>query len=85
MRSAGASMKQGKKRNLLPMFFVFLVIVLQLHFHLVSEIFYSRRNSVAEPDPGSGAFLPPGSGMNFYRIPNLGSRIQGVCFLVRFS
>jgi hypothetical protein len=26
--------------------------------------------SVADPDPGSGAFLPPGSGMNFFRIPD---------------
>jgi hypothetical protein len=34
--------------------------------------------SVADPDPVSGAFLPPGSGMNFFRIPDLGSRIQGV-------
>jgi hypothetical protein len=27
--------------------------------------------SVADPDPGSGVFLPPGSGMNFFRIPDL--------------
>jgi hypothetical protein len=28
--------------------------------------------SVADPDPGSGAFLPldPGSGMGFFRIPD---------------
>jgi hypothetical protein len=26
--------------------------------------------SVADPDPGSGAFLPSGSGMNFFRIPD---------------
>jgi hypothetical protein len=34
------------------------------------------------PDPGSGAFLPPGSGsgMNFFRIPDP----RGM-FLVRFS
>jgi hypothetical protein len=30
-------------------------------------------NSVADPDPRSGAFLPPGSGMNFF--PDPGSRI----------
>jgi hypothetical protein len=36
--------------------------------------------SVADPDPGSGAFLPPGSGMNFFRIPDP----RGM-FLVRFS
>jgi hypothetical protein len=26
--------------------------------------------SVADPDPGSGAFLPPGSGMLLSRIPD---------------
>ncbi len=31
--------------------------------------------SVADPDPGSGAFLTPGTGMGFFRIPDLGSRI----------
>jgi hypothetical protein len=33
--------------------------------------------SVADPDPGSGAFLThkPGSGIGFFRIPDLGSRI----------
>jgi hypothetical protein len=30
--------------------------------------------SVADPDPGSGAFLTPGSGIGFFRIPNLGSQ-----------
>jgi hypothetical protein len=43
-----------------------------------------HETSVADPDPGSGSFLPPGSGTgsgtNFFRIPDLGSRIQGVCF-----
>ncbi len=28
------------------------------------------RCSVADPDPGSGAFLTPGSGIGFSRIPN---------------
>ncbi len=32
--------------------------------------------SVAYPDPGSGAFLTPGSGVGFFRIPDLGSRIS---------
>jgi hypothetical protein len=39
-------------------------------------------NSVADPDPGSGAFLTPGSvirdpgsGIGFFRIPDLGSQI----------
>ena len=27
-------------------------------------------NSVADPDPGSGAFLNPGSGIGFFRIPD---------------
>jgi hypothetical protein len=33
-------------------------------------------NSVADPDPGSGAFYPldPGSGMNFFRNPDPGSK-----------
>ncbi len=35
------------------------------------EIANIVRNSVADPDPGSGAFLTPGSG-----IPDLGSRIS---------
>jgi hypothetical protein len=34
------------------------------------------RNSVADPDPGSGAFLTPGSGIGFFRIPDLGSQIH---------
>jgi hypothetical protein len=32
-------------------------------------------NSVADPDPGSGAFLTPGSGIGFFQIPDSGSRI----------
>jgi hypothetical protein len=31
--------------------------------------------SVADPDAGSGAFLTPGSGIGFFRIPDPGSRI----------
>jgi hypothetical protein len=37
--------------------------------------FFLDQTSVADPDPGSGAFLTPGSGMGFFRIPDLGSRI----------
>jgi hypothetical protein len=46
------------------------------------EICITSNSSVVDPDPGSGAFLPPGSGsgMNFFRIPDL----KGM-FLVRFS
>jgi hypothetical protein len=38
--------------------------------------------SVADPDPGSGAFLPPVSGIRIRDefFPDPGSRIQGVCF-----
>jgi hypothetical protein len=36
--------------------------------------------SVADPDPGSGAFLTPGSGIGFFRIPDLGSRIPNPYF-----
>ncbi len=42
----------------------------------------SRQISVADPDPGSGAFLTPGSGMVFSgsRIPDLVSRILNPYF-----
>ncbi len=30
--------------------------------------------SIADLDPGSGAFLTPGSGKGFFRIPDLGSQ-----------
>jgi hypothetical protein len=46
----------------------------------LSTIQYSTWRSV--PDPGSGAFLPPGSGFRIRDefFPDLGSRIQVVCF-----
>jgi hypothetical protein len=31
------------------------------------------QGSVADPDPGSGAFLTPGSGIGFFRISDPGS------------
>jgi hypothetical protein len=34
----------------------------------------------ADPDPGSGAFLTPGSGIGFFRIPDLGSWIPNPYF-----
>ncbi len=34
----------------------------------------SIKISVADPDPGSGAFLTPGSGISFFRIPDLRSQ-----------
>jgi hypothetical protein len=36
--------------------------------------------SVADPDPGSGAFLTPGSGIRNGFIPDLGSRIPSPYF-----
>ncbi len=36
--------------------------------------------SVADQEPGSGAFLTPGSGIGFFRIPDLGSRIPNPYF-----
>ncbi len=50
--------------------------------HRFEEKKYSRNfscpSSVADPDPGSGAFLTPGSGIRdrFFRIPDLGSQIH---------
>ncbi len=38
------------------------------------------KSSVADPDPGSGAFSTPGSGIGFFRIPDLGSRIPNPYF-----
>jgi hypothetical protein len=37
--------------------------------------------SVADSDPGSGAFLTLGSGIVFFRIPDLGSRASNPYFL----
>jgi hypothetical protein len=46
---------------------------------------FSAVNSVADPDPGSDAFLTPGPGsgigIGFFRIPDLGSRIPTKYFL----
>jgi hypothetical protein len=44
--------------------------------------------SVADPDPGSGAFLPPGSGIRIRDefFPDPGSRIPDPApFLMKFS
>jgi hypothetical protein len=45
----------------------------RLHTYLVPT-------SVADPDPGSGAFLTLGSGIGFFRIPDLRSRIPNPYF-----
>ncbi len=45
---------------------------------MISEFFI--KFSVADPDPGSGA-SSPGSGIGFFRIPYLGSRIPNPYFL----
>ncbi len=42
---------------------------------------YGRYLATSVADPGSGAFLTPGSGMGFFRIPDLGSRIPNPYFL----
>jgi hypothetical protein len=34
------------------------------------KIVSKNENSVADPDPGSGTFLTPGSGIGFFRIPD---------------
>ncbi len=33
-----------------------------------------RFSIVADPDPGSGAFLTPGSGIGLFQVPDLGSQ-----------
>jgi hypothetical protein len=40
------------------------------------------KSVISHPDPGYGAFLSldPGSGIGFFRIPDLGSRIPNPCF-----
>jgi hypothetical protein len=38
-----------------------------------TKMFRYVDTSVADPDPGSGTFLPPGSGIGFFRIPDPGS------------
>ncbi len=47
---------------------------LKLHKYLTTifHIFLLVFTSVADPDPGSGAFLPldPGSGIGFFRFPD---------------
>jgi hypothetical protein len=34
------------------------------------ELVVGLKHSVADPDPGSGTFLTPGSGIGFFRIPD---------------
>jgi hypothetical protein len=43
-------------------------------FEFLDRSCFSAKSSVADPDPGSGAFLTPGSGIGFFRIPDLGSQ-----------
>jgi hypothetical protein len=37
--------------------------------------------SVADPDPGSGAFFTPGSGIDFFQFPDLGSLPRNVTLI----
>jgi hypothetical protein len=46
----------------------------------VGNMGINLQSSVADPDPGSGAFLTPGSGIGFFRISDLGSRIPNPYF-----
>jgi hypothetical protein len=43
-----------------------------------------RRTSVADPDPGSGAFLPPGSGIRDGAMVGSGSGISKQNLLIAF-
>ncbi len=45
-----------------------------------SSAFTSDSGSVADPDPGSGAFLTPGSGIRNMFFPDPGSRISNPYF-----
>jgi hypothetical protein len=47
-------------------------ILMLLPEQYLEQVF--QGSSVADQDPGSGAFLTPGSGMGFFRIPDLGSQ-----------
>jgi hypothetical protein len=38
--------------------------------HPGSATLHKGTGSVADPDPGSGAFLTPGSGIGFFQIPD---------------
>ncbi len=46
----------------------------------VLQTYCRKRISVADPDPGSGAFLTPGSRIGFFPDPDLGSRIPNPYF-----
>jgi hypothetical protein len=50
------------------------IIYLSLTKGFINAITYVE-NSVADPDPGSGAFLTPGSGIRNRFFPDPGSRI----------
>ena len=74
--------KRGEKKFVMPFYvatnFTKLNIILVLKcwgkkfgpFSKNYRTFYSKNCSVADPDEGSGAFLTPGSGIGFFRIPD---------------
>jgi hypothetical protein len=49
-------------------------MLLRLHMLYLNTVF----SSVADPDPGSGAFLPQGSGIRDEFFPDPGSRIPNM-------
>jgi hypothetical protein len=53
--------------------------------HIVSLFFIFLEFSVADPDPGSGAFLPQGSGIRFDFFPDPGSRILDPYRVLKFN
>jgi hypothetical protein len=50
-----------------------LILAYTLHTHSQTRIIGFLEGSVEAPDPGSGAFLAPGSA-NFFQIRDLGSQ-----------
>jgi hypothetical protein len=49
---------------------ILLYIIIRIRPALCIPTAEIRVTSVADPDPGSGAFLTPGSGIGFFRIPD---------------
>jgi hypothetical protein len=53
-------------------FAAILLLLLQKPKNYSFRMFIGEKSSVVDPDPGSGGFLTPGSGIRnrFFRIPN---------------
>ncbi len=66
-----------------PVFMLRYPVPMKFNFYLTKSIFFTHlhRSSVADPVPGSGAFLTPGSGIRNRFFPDsLGSRITNPYF-----